>query len=93
MSWVFFTNHAAVLLYVAEHPDTTVREMVLALGLGRRTVLRITAELERDGYLRKTLVGRHTRYAVNAQLPLRRPAFRHLSVEGLLRLLAPPPLA
>lgn len=84
MSWSFLTNHAAVLLYLAQNPQATIREMVLSLELGKRTILRITSDLERDGYILKRPMGRRNQYSLNIRLPLRRPELQHLDVGTLL---------
>ncbi len=89
MSWVFVTNHAAVFLYLAHNPSSTIRQMMDTLALGKRTILRITSDLERDGYLSKRQVGRRNHYTVNPELPLRRPEMAHVVVGKLLKLLGP----
>lgn len=89
MSWSFLTNHAAVLLYLAQNPQATIREMVMALDLGKRTILRITSDLEREGYILKRPIGRRNQYSLNVRLPLRRPEMRHLNVGTLLRAIKP----
>jgi len=71
--WTIFTNHAAVLLYLLEHPGATIRRIADDLGLAERTVVGILRDLRRDGYLLVQKEGRHNVYRVNPEGPMRRP--------------------
>jgi hypothetical protein len=82
--WTLLTNHGAVLLHVAEHPDDTVVEMADVLGLRERAVASIIADLRRLGYVEIKRLGRHNHYTVREEMPLRRPAHGHLSVGQML---------
>jgi hypothetical protein len=80
--WTFMTNHAAALLHVAEHPDSTIREVAGAVGVTERAAARILKDLRYDGYLEVVRVGRRNAYNVDLSRPLRRHP--HLEVELLL---------
>ena len=87
--WMFITNHGAVLALVAHHQQITARDIALELGITERSVHRIIAELEADGYIQRRRDGRANRYEVNHGLPLRRPESRDVVIGDLLRVLLP----
>jgi len=89
-AWTFLTNHAHVMLCVAATPDMRVRDIAVNVGITERAVLRILHELEDEGYLSRTRIGRRSEYAVNATLPLRHTIEAHRSVEDLLNLVRQP---
>ncbi len=84
--WTFFTNHAHVLLCIAEEPAARMRDISERVGITERAVQRIVAELEADGYLQKVRDGRRNRYAVQLRLPLRHPIEGHQTVSALIAL-------
>ena len=69
--WALLTNHGGVLVFVALHPEITVRRMALALDLSERTVLRILADLTAEGYVTIAKAGRRNRYTINVDKQLR----------------------
>lgn len=82
--WTFITNHGAVLSFIAHYEQVTARDIAAELGITERSVLRIIADLEVEGYLQRGREGRVNRYTVNQQLPLRRPETRDIMVGELL---------
>jgi hypothetical protein len=86
--WTFFTNHAHVLLCIAQDPAARMRDISERVGITERAVQRIVAELEADGYLQKVRDGRRNRYAVELRLPLRHPIEGHQTVSALIALVA-----
>jgi len=84
--WTFLTNHAHVLLCLAEQPEMVMREVAQRVGVTERAVQRIVAELEAAGYLVRYREGRRNRYQIKADLPLRHPIERHQRVAALLAL-------
>jgi hypothetical protein len=82
--WTFLTNHGAVLLFVAENPDDTIVQIADVLGLRERAVAAIVSDLRRLGYVGIERRGRHNHYTVNQEMPLRRDAHGHLTVQSLL---------
>ena len=82
--WTFLTNHAAVLLHIAEHPDDTVLNIAGATGLRERTTAAIIADLKSAGYLTAVRQGRYNRYSINLDMPLRRRQHASISVKKLL---------
>lgn len=84
--WTFLTNHAHVLLSLAQDPEALMRDVAAAVGITERAVQRIVAELEAAGYLVKSREGRRNRYEVKTALPLRHPIERHCQVGHLVRM-------
>jgi DNA-binding transcriptional ArsR family regulator len=69
-AWGFLTNHAQVLLCVAEDPGMLLRDIGARVGITERAAHRIVGELEAAGYVTRRREGRRNRYDVNAHLPL-----------------------
>lgn len=88
--WTFLTNHAHVLLSLAQDPEALMRDVAAAVGVTERAVQRIVAELEAAGYLVKSREGRRNRYEVKTALPLRHPIERHCEVGHLVRMVTDP---
>ncbi len=63
--WGFLTNHAIVLLHVASHPNTTIREVSKAAGLTERAVITIIRALEEEGIASHTRDGRRNVYRIH----------------------------
>jgi predicted transcriptional regulator len=90
-AWRFLTNHASVLSYIAADPTARLKDVAERAGITERTAAVIVNELVEAGYLTKTRNGRRNHYEVNGELPLRRPDYRHHTVNDLIRFLQPPP--
>ncbi|HET8757834.1 MAG TPA: winged helix-turn-helix transcriptional regulator [Solirubrobacteraceae bacterium] len=88
--WRFITNHAHVLACIAADPDARLRDIAVAVGITERTAGQIVSDLERDGYLTKTRVGRRNRYEIHGELPLRHPQHRHHTIGELIGFLGSP---
>ncbi len=71
--WTFLTNHAHVLLCLAQGESLTARELSLRIGITERSVQAILADLIEDRYLSKSKEGRRNVYAVNPRGRLRHP--------------------
>jgi len=92
--WTFLTNHAHVLLCLAEAPaegGIRVREVAQRVGITERAVQRILSELEELGYIQRTRVGRRSLYTVDDTRPLRHPMEARCTVRDLLALIVSPP--
>ena len=72
-TWTFLTNHAHVLLCLAQGESLTARELSQLIGITERAVQAIVADLVADGYLDKSKEGRRNRYTVNPAGRLRHP--------------------
>ena len=64
-AWTFLTNHAQVLLCLAETPDIRLRDVAERVGITERATQRILAELIEGGYVTAERVGRRNRYTVD----------------------------
>jgi DNA-binding IclR family transcriptional regulator len=86
--WTFLTNHAHVLLCVAEEPDARVRDIAHTVGVTERAAQRILTELEEAGYLTRTKDGRRNRYTLNPDVRMRHPMDQEHHIGELVNLLA-----
>lgn len=84
--WTFLTNHAHVLICIAEDPNARIRDLAERVGITERGVQRVIAELEEAGYLSHEREGRRNVYRVRLNQPLRHPVERHRNVAVLLQL-------
>ena len=50
-SWTFLTNHAHVLLAIAEDHDVRLRDIADRVGVTERAVQGILTDLEEGGYI------------------------------------------
>lgn len=85
--WTFLTNHAHVLLCIAEQPAVRMREVAVSVGITERAVQRIVADLEAAGYVVREREGRRNRYRVRGEMPLRHANERHEQVSSLMALM------
>ncbi len=83
--WTFLTNHARVLILMANRPKITARELSALIGITERSVRSIIADLESEGYIEKLKEGRRISYKIHAKLPFRHPTQKDLSIEKLLK--------
>ena len=84
LSWTFLTNHAHVLMCVAEEPDVRGRDIALRVGITDRTAQAIISDLVADGYITRTREGRRNRYEVHPEERLRHPLDHDHTVGDLL---------
>ncbi|MFE9774035.1 helix-turn-helix transcriptional regulator [Streptomyces sp. NPDC005931] len=82
--WTFLTNHARVLIALAQDPDARGRDVADRIGITERAVQLIVADLEAAGYLTRTRVGRRNRYTIDPTVALRHPAEADHPVGDLL---------
>jgi predicted transcriptional regulator of viral defense system len=82
--WTFLTNHAHVLLCLAESPAVRMREVAAWVGITERAVQRIVTELEEAGYLSRIREGRANRYIIHDNLFLRHPVESHCTIAELV---------
>ena len=64
-SWGFLTNHALVLIHVANHPRSTLREISYAVGITERAALSILRAMEEEEIITRHKEGRRNRYWVD----------------------------
>jgi len=85
--WTFLTNHALVLIFLANNSKITGQQLSLSIGITERAVRRIIADLDAEGYIKKQREGRRVRYAINDRLAFRHPAQRDKEIGILLETL------
>ena len=86
-SWTFLTNHAQVLLCIAENSNVRLRDVAQAVGITERATQRIVLDLEEANYLERRRAGRRNQYVVNQNAEMRHAAQRGHSVGELLEVL------
>ena len=93
-SWTFLTNHARVLLCIAQDPGVRLRDIAARLDITERSAYGIVTDLAEAGYIVKQKDGRRNRYQIQAHLPLPESTSRERTVGEVLALLtgdnAPP---
>jgi predicted ArsR family transcriptional regulator len=88
--WDFLTNHAHVLLCVAQDPGIRLRDIATEVGITERGAHKILSDLVNEGYVLRERQGRRNRYTVKAGLPLRHPLVQDREVGDLLTVLLGP---
>jgi DNA-binding IclR family transcriptional regulator len=88
-AWSFLTNHARVLLCIAQDPGIRLRDIGATVGITERAAHRIVGELAAAGYVTRRRVGRRNQYTVRPELPL--PDARNRRVGDLLAILGTRP--
>ena len=88
-TWTFLTNHAQVLLCLAEDPEIRLRDVAERVGITERACQRILAELVEAGYVKVVRVGRRNQYTVDREHAMRHSAQFGHEVGTLLQALGP----
>ena len=83
--WTFFSNHAHVLVCLAESPEATLREVAEQVGAQR-----IITHLDEAGVLRREKHGRRNSYVIDTSAHLRHPLEEHCTVGELLQTILSP---
>lgn len=87
--WSFLTNHARVLLCIAEDPTVRLREIGERVGVTERAAHRIVNELVAAGYVSRQRNGRRNHYTVHRNVALPDQLPRTQSLGELLAILMP----
>jgi DNA-binding transcriptional ArsR family regulator len=88
--WTFFSNHAHVLICIAQEPGIRLCDLAERVRITRRAVQRIIGDLEEAGCLSRAREGRRNRYEVHMEEPLRHPIGAHCRVGEVLDLILKP---
>ena len=83
-TWTFLTNHAQVLLCLAEMPDLRLRDVAERVGITERATQRILSDLVESGYIHRERQGRRNHYRINPKAHMRHPAQEGIKISGLL---------
>lgn len=70
-TWTFLTNHAHVLVCLADEPDIRGRDIAERVGITERAAQAIVADLVAEGYVSRSKEGRRNRYEVHPDASLR----------------------
>lgn len=92
-TWTFLTNHAHVLICIAEEPDIRGRDVASRVGITERAAQAIIAELVAAGYVRRRREGRRNHYSINPDGPMRHPLDKGHTVRELYTALGHSPVA
>ena len=82
--WTFLSNHAHVLLCLAEDGSARVRDVAGRVGITERAVHNILADLEQSGAIRRIREGRRNRYELHLDIPLRHAIEAHCRIGDLI---------
>jgi predicted ArsR family transcriptional regulator len=85
--WTFLTNHAQVLLCIANDPEIRLRDVAETVGITERAAQRIVVDLVESGFLERERHGRRNRYLINEKTEMRHPAQQGYEIGELLDLL------
>jgi hypothetical protein len=88
--WSFFTNHARVLVCIAQDPGARLRDIATTLDITERSAFGIVTDLVQGGYVVKEKDGRRNRYRIETNLPLRRSVGRDPTIGEVLAVLVGP---
>jgi hypothetical protein len=86
-TWSFLTNHAQVLLCIANDSAIRLREIGQTVDITERAAHRIVGELAVAGYISRERNGRRNHYTIQSDLPLPDPLARGQRVGDLLAIL------
>jgi hypothetical protein len=89
-TWSFLTNHARVLICIAQDPGVRLREIGETVGITERAAHRIVGELVDAGYVARRRIGRRNHYAIRSDMPVPDTLARNRRVGDLLAVLTTP---
>ena len=85
--WGLLSNHALVLLHVAEHPRSTLREIAADVGVTDRSALSLLRAIEEDGIVGRRREGRQNVYSVNLEALLAHRSYGRFTISQVAALL------
>jgi DNA-binding MarR family transcriptional regulator len=83
-NWTFLTNHAHVLLCLAQSSSMRMRDIADKVGITERAVQHIIADLVNGGYIDRVRDGRCNVYQLHLNQNLRHPIEAHRKIAGLI---------
>src|SRR6202142_3995476 len=87
--WAFLTNHAQVLVCIADEPGVRLRDISERVGITERAAHRIVAELADAGHVKPNPIGSRTAYLVHEDVPPPDALTRNQRIGHLLAIQAP----
>jgi DNA-binding MarR family transcriptional regulator len=85
--WGLLSNHALVLLHIAEHPRSTLREIAAAVGVTDRAALSLLRAMEEDSIVARRREGRHNVYTVNLEALLVHRSYGRFTISQIAAVL------
>ena len=85
--WGLLSNHALVLIHVAEHPRSTLRELAMAVGVTDRAALSLLRAIEEDGIVTRRREGRQNAYSVHIEPLLAHRSYGRFTISQIAALL------
>lgn len=85
--WTFLSNHAHVLLCIARNPEIRIRDIADQVGITERAVTAILDDLDSEGYVNRSKVGRRNRYKIQHRGRLRHQLEARHTIGELIDLL------
>jgi DNA-binding IclR family transcriptional regulator len=86
-AWTFLTNHAQVLLCIAQNSDVRLRDVAEAVGITERAAQRLVADLAAAGIIERRRLGRRNHYVINRNAAMRHAGQAEHQIGPLLDLL------
>lgn len=86
-TWGFLTNHAQVLVCIAQDSGLRLRDIAERVQITERAAHRIVTELDAGGYITRERNGRRNRYTINAHFPIPDPIAGEQNIGALLEIL------
>jgi len=83
--WTFLTNHAHVLLCIAQDPEVRLVDIARLVGIGERAVHSIVTDLVDSGYVIRNKQGRNNVYEVRLDRPFRHPLEVEHNISDIFR--------
>ena len=90
-AWSFITNHARVLICIANDPSARLRDIAAATGMTERTAYGVVVDLTEAGYIIKEKDGRRNRYRVQPNHAVHEPTAPGQTLGELIDQLVGPP--
>jgi hypothetical protein len=84
--WNFLSNHAFVVICIAQDSEVRLRDVAAKVGITERAVQRIIADLEAGGFLSRNREGRRNRYDLHPEVRLNHPMGEKGSLADILSL-------
>jgi DNA-binding transcriptional ArsR family regulator len=85
--WSVLTNHARVLLCIAQDPGVRLRDIAAMVGVTERSAHDMVTDLVDAGYVVKDKDGRRNQYRIQEHVPLRDPISQERTIGEMLDLL------
>lgn len=82
------TNYGLVLIHVAGNPDSTLRDISIAVGITERAILGIIRTMEADGLISSDKRGRGKHYRVDFRMLMKVPVGGPFTLRELIEALS-----